>query len=251
MSALPTVVVRPIERVVVVVPVRDEQDLLGRCLTALEVAVTRLVSERPGIRCGVTVVLDRCTDGSADVVAGFPSVRVVVSDAGSAGAARACGLRGLDDDVAAASTWVANTDADSVVPAHWLTGQVELAEAGTDLVVGTVAPDPGDVDTGVLDRWWAAHRLGDEHEHVHGANLGFRLDAYRAVGGYAPLAEHEDLDLVVRLRARGGAVATDDVRVLTSGRQHGRTPGGFARYLRELAASTRPLSTAPPVVGGP
>ena len=46
-------------------------------------------------------------------------------------------------------TWVASTDADSVVPAHWLTSQLAAADAGADLVLGTVRPDPADAPTGV------------------------------------------------------------------------------------------------------
>ncbi|MDQ1620699.1 MAG: hypothetical protein QOE19_3268, partial [Actinomycetota bacterium] len=52
-----------IDRVGVVVPVRDEQELLPRCLDALEVAIARLTADR-GLPVSAVVVLDRCTDGS-------------------------------------------------------------------------------------------------------------------------------------------------------------------------------------------
>lgn len=69
---------------------------------------------------------------------------------------------------------------------------------------------------------------------MHGTNLGIRASVYRAVGGYPAIAEHEDVELVAAARAVGAReVATDACWVLTSGRTDGRTPGGYARHLRE------------------
>jgi hypothetical protein len=74
---------------------------------------------------------------------------------------------------------------------------------------------------------------GEANGHVHGANLGVRASVYRSAGGFADLAEHEDIDLVARCRALGATtVASARADVLTSGRQVGRTPGGYAGYLR-------------------
>lgn len=42
-----------------------------------------------------------------------------------------------------AHTWIACTDADTRVPRHWLTGQLESAESGVDVVTGAMAPDRG------------------------------------------------------------------------------------------------------------
>jgi hypothetical protein len=36
------------------------------------------------------------------------------------------------------SSWLATTDADSLVPSDWLTGQPRYARSGTELAVGTV-----------------------------------------------------------------------------------------------------------------
>jgi hypothetical protein len=75
---------------------------------------------------------------------------------------------------------------------------------------------------------------GRPNGHVHGANLGVRADAYLRAGGFATLPEHEDVDLVARLRAdpRVDVRPSDAADVLTSGRTTGRTPGGYAGYLR-------------------
>ena len=229
-----------IDAVHVVVPARNEENLLPRCLDAIEVAGSRLQAQQPEITISVCVVLDGCTDRSERLVRRRSAVRGLTIDSCSAGAARRHGL----DDVASRTprwsrhtTWVANTDADTLVPPHWLVRQVALATTGLQLVVGTVVPDAADLDASLLAEWWARHDLGEAHPHVHGANLGFTLGAYLSVGGYRALPEHEDVLLVRALRDAGVPwCATDTTRVLTSGRQVGRTPGGFGRYLRHLAS---------------
>jgi glycosyltransferase involved in cell wall biosynthesis len=82
-----------IDQVGVVIPVRNEELLLPRCLTALAVAVAA-VAESPSIdrpRVTVVIVLDRCTDASASVAADWPECTRIVSSAGAVGAARRAG----------------------------------------------------------------------------------------------------------------------------------------------------------------
>lgn len=220
-----------VERLLVVVPARDEEELLGACLASVVVA-----ADAAGAPVDVVVVLDDCRDGSA-AVARAAGVRTLEVRAGAVGAARAAGVEaGLAlhaDDPRA--VWIACTDADTVVPPHWLRAHRSLADAGADVVVGTVRPDPRDLTPRQLAAWRATRVPGRPNGHVHGANLGVRADAYRRAGGFAPLAEHEDVDLVARLRADPGVAvrASEEVDVVTSGRTAGRTPGGYAGYLRD------------------
>jgi glycosyltransferase involved in cell wall biosynthesis len=224
----------------VVVPARDEERLLPACLDSLALAVQSLVDARPTIACRVFVVLDSCVDGTADVVAGRRGVTAVPVAAGRVGAARAAGVeaaaewaRGVDPS----RTWVASTDADTVVPPHWLTAQVALAGDGHSLVVGTVLPDPRDLTDHEHALWRERHALGDGHEHVHGANLGFTLAAYRRVGGFPHLPVHEDVGLVRALRRSGVPwIAAGGLAAVTSGRREARAPHGFASYLDGLGA---------------
>lgn len=225
----------------VVVPCHDEEALLPRCLTGLRRAREVLARSHPGIRVSTTVVLDRCSDGSAEVVAAHADredITALAVSAGCAGAARRLGVEhghtdehGLD----AGRVWLANTDADSVVPPHWLLTQVELAGQGIEMVVGTVRPDPRDLEPWRLTQWRARHRLGPGHPHVHGANLGLSLAAYLAVGGFAPVSTGEDVALAAAVRRSGRRwCATGAAPVLTSGRLTARAQDGFAGYLREL-----------------
>ncbi len=226
-----------IEAVGIVVPARDEEELLPRCLATLDVAVARLREVRPALQCTVLVVLDACTDRSAEFAAACGTATVVVEVA-NVGAARAAGVANLLLRRAGHDPhrhWIATTDADSAVPESWLTAQLELAERGADAVVGTVAvTDWSGRPERVRTRWTAIHRPVDGHSHVHGANLGVTAAAYAAVGGFLPLPVGEDVALVRALGRGHHVVRTAATPVATSTRRTARAAGGFAAYLDGL-----------------
>ncbi len=227
----------PIEAVVVVVPVHDEAALLDACLNALTAAIAAV-----DVPCEVRVVLDACTDESAAVAARHP-YPILHVHARAVGEARATGIRDAIAAVASARTervWIANTDADSAVPVNWLRVQLAEADAGADVVVGTVRPDFEDLSPAHRALWLETHTPGRPNGHTHGANLGVRASTYAAAGGFAAVGEHEDVQLVDGCRRIGAAiVACDRAEVITSGRFVGRTPGGYAGYLRQQARMVR------------
>ncbi len=227
-----------IEALGVVVPAHDEQDLLPRCLAALDTAVCA-VARRPGApRVHVVVALDACTDASGEI-ATRARVRVVRLDARNVGCARAAGMAAileLETTTVTDRIWVCTTDADSVVPSHWLTRQLELAEDGALAVVGTVEADEWDSHGPDVAALWAArYQRGEPHAHVHGANLGCNAAAYLAAGGFSPLRTGEDVALLGALNENRVRRVTDPV-VRTSTRWHSRAPHGFGTYLRELGS---------------
>ena len=219
-----------IAELVVMIPARDEEALIGRCLESVLVACNLV--EIP-IR--VVVVADGCLDATADVARGYPGVLVVEIDSSNVGTARASAARAALSLITAdpARVWMANTDADSVVPPNWLAEQVRLADSGTDVMIGTVRPEFDDLTDEQVRAWRATHLAGEANGHVHGANLGIRASVYLKSGGYDAVPEHEDVELVAKLRHMGRAVACATCEVVTSGRAVGRTPGGYARHLRE------------------
>ncbi len=222
----------------VVVPANNEEALLPRTLRTLHDAVDELRRARPTITTHVTLVLDSCTDGSRDVARRHPEVRVVEVGYRCVGAARAHGVAAATAGVPGSERgrhWLANTDADCAVPRDWLVRQAILADAGVDLVTGTVEPDSADLDPAVLARWQALHQLRDGHPHVHGANLGLRLSTYVRSGGFRAVPVHEDVGLVEQARLSGDTcLASSALHVRTSGRTRGRAPGGFAHFLSGL-----------------
>ncbi|MBG0739950.1 glycosyltransferase [Paeniglutamicibacter antarcticus] len=229
---------RPLERLAVVVPARNEERLLPDCLAALGEAAAHLHSQRPSIAVSVTVVLDRTTDGSAAVVRRYPLASALHSEAGKVGAARNAGIRNVLRRGAPAVIWIANTDADSMVPRNWLLVQAEAAARGWDVLAGTVQPDTSELTQEQSVRWFGSHNLREGHGHIHGANLGFRADAYLRLGGFDDVTLHEDRNFVLAAAAAGLRIrSTDAGRVRTSARTHSRVHGGFADYLaREVVA---------------
>ena len=224
-----------ITELAVVVPARDEEELLARCLRSVGRAQAALRDRHPGLRGSTVVVLDRCLDASVAVAAAHDCTVLEVGF-GCVGSARATGvehgrLTALESDPR--RVWVASTDADSEVPEGWLVAHADAAAAGADLAVGPVRPDAADLPHASLLRWERLDGALARHERVHGANLGVRLAAYDQAGGFRPVPEHEDVLLVAALR-RAGVPEGASPPVLTSARRSGRSPGGFAGYLRGL-----------------
>lgn len=224
--------------VVVVVPAHNEMERLPRCLRAL--ATAALCVPLPVL---TVVVLDATDDGSDRLVGQFgPDVHFVSVDAGNVGAARAAGFeyaREVWTDVNPTHTWYATTDADSVVPADWL---LRMLESRADMVLGVVRVahwrnHPAEV----VRRYLRAYRSkGHGHNHIHGANMGFRADAYWALDGFRALPTGEDVELVDRFEAAQLEIHRDaTLSVVTSDRRDGRAPGGFAHHLRELSDHKR------------
>ena len=216
----------------------DEAELLPHCLAALAAA-----ADMADMPVHVAVVLDGCTDGSDSVLAATgrlgDTTHVVRIGDTNVGAARAAGCAALLERYAVADLWLATTDADSAVGPSWLRQQLRYARAGYDAVAGTITiEDWTAYCREAQDAYRQAYHHGWGHRHVHGANLGFRADAYVQAGGFAPLPTHEDVALVAALTAAGRRVAwADDVPVTTSSRRLGRAPGGLSRFLSTLPAA--------------
>lgn len=222
----------------VVVPARNEQRTLPRCLSALAAAEIELRrrhgTNAPQLR--VVVVLDRCVDDTALVAAQHVGVETVVSLAGMVGAARAQGVEHVLSSTAvpAQQIWLANTDADSRVPSDWLCVQFEAALAGESALLGAVRPDADGLHPEWLADYLHRHPLREDHGNVHGANLGVRADHYLAAGGFPAVATAEDVALVRALELRGLRPRSSALAaVITSSRLLGRAPDGYAEFLRE------------------
>jgi glycosyltransferase involved in cell wall biosynthesis len=227
----------------VLIPARNEEMLLPRCLASVLRSRALLP---PSISCDVVVAVDRSTDATlaiaTDMLSGYGTV--AATEAGMVGQARALAAAiALENHADVRSRcWLANTDADCIVPEDWLLKQISLADEGMEAIAGIV-----DVDSfhehapHVVDRFHATYAIHPDgsHPHVHGANLGLRADAYLRAGGWRELATAEDHDLWQRLlHTHAKIISTSRLRVVTSGRRQGRAPHGFAGALASHNEST-------------
>ncbi len=224
-----------VETAAIVIPAHNEMRELPRTLRAVITAAA--CSPVPT---STVVVLDRCGDRSEELAGDFgPDVHFVTVDAGNVGAARAAGFTYAEKICTTANlarTWYATTDADTQVDPDWLVRQID---ADADMVLGVVrVNDWRQHSAAAVRRYLLAYRRkarGRSHDHVHGANMGFRADAYWAVGGFRALPSGEDVEIVERFTAAGYYIHRDaELSVVTSARPAGRAPRGFAGYLRKV-----------------
>ncbi len=222
----------------VLIPARNEEDLLPRCLHSVIAAFDQLP---PSVSYDLIVAVDCSTDQTHElaerILLKHNCGLVVSTQVGVVGHARALATQ-------AALTrhsgphhhwWLANTDADCEVPEDWLTAQLCLANKGIDAMAGVI-----DVDSfeehgiHVAERFRSTYMVSADgsHPHVHGANLGVRADYYLRAGGWHNVETGEDHDLWNRLGKVGcNRLSTTNIQVMTSGRRVGRAPNGFAAAL--------------------
>jgi len=234
-----------ISKIVVVIPACNEQATISPCLSSIAESATALP---PRIDVDIVVVADSCTDDTARLASEFEAVTVVEARVRCAGHARRLGTEFALSNlvVAPESVWLACTDADTVVPADWLTRQLAHEASGFCGVTGIVKIDPTTSHPD-LGKWFREYyRVGDDgtHRHVHGANIGFRCDAYLDAGGWKPLRTGEDHDLWNRISSRWPTRSNASLTVRTSARLSGRAPAGFARDLDRLVARSGNLHVA-------
>jgi glycosyltransferase involved in cell wall biosynthesis len=214
----------------VVIPAHNEEEYIEQCLLSVfDAARHPLLNETPVV---VTVVLDDCQDRTEEIALklGASVAKVNFRNVGSTRAA------GADLMIERGASWLAFTDADTLVPADWLWRQLDFK---TDAVCGIVEVDSwSKYGKKVRDHYIGLYQFTENHRHVHGANLGVSVTAYSRAGGFQALATHEDVRLVTDLEATGACIvwtATNPVR--TSARTDYRCEEGFGEYLANLAVS--------------
>lgn len=231
-------------QVVVAIPARDEAASIRQCIRSVDQAAAELP-----VPVLVVVAADACTDDTFDrarnTITEFCEVMVIAGTWGRAGAARAAAVRRALEQLPADTSpvWIANTDADCVVPTMWLRTQLDLA-ADLDAVAGIVELDPVSTSPAMFHAFTETYLLdGDDHGHVHGANIGMCATAYLAVGGWClQTVVGEDHVIWNAMRDRGLRLRqTTRLRVETSARVRSRVVGGFATNLDKL--DVQPTST--------
>jgi glucosyl-3-phosphoglycerate synthase len=245
----------PALRASVVVPARNEEALIGSCLTAL--------SEQesvPAEEYEVLLVLDRCTDGTRDraleVAAEHPGLHLYLLEGPGRGAGHARRV-GMEEALARLlylnrpAGLIVSTDADTVVAPDWLSLQLEAAGRGARAIGGHIElRDEANLPHGVSgwrdeqDRLRQRELLSPlghagentpmqtEHWRFSGASLALTAATYEEIGGLEPRAALEDEYLERALASRGIPIERPlAVKVATSARLTGRANRGLARDL--------------------
>ena len=239
---------------IVAIPVRNEAERIGPCLTALNTQI-----HRPD---GVVVLLNNCTDATEAIARelaphlGF-RLEVVRRDLppaeANAGHARRLAMQ-LAAELAGDDGVLLTTDADSIAPPDWVTRNVRALGKRADIVCGRAVIDPVEaamipahlheddarecrlialLDTlaWMLDPEW--HDPPPRHTEASGASLAVTVDAYRRVGGIPAIAAGEDRAFVRALWMMDARVRHDPaIQVVVSGRIVGRADGGMADAIR-------------------
>lgn len=242
----------------VVVPARDEEDLIGACLLALATQTGATSDEYE-----VLLVLDRCTDGTEararEVASAYPSLRLrfIYGPGEGSGPARRVGMDAACSRllrVGRPEGLIACTDADTVVAPDWLAAQLRAVSEGAQAIGGRIdLADDGSLPASVARRHAERgrrryerllsdqSRLGKtEHWQFSGASLALTAEVYREVGGLEPLAALEDEHLEKILCQHGIPIQRLlSVRVTTSPRLEGRARRGLSYDLSRIALSLR------------
>lgn len=180
----------------VIVPARDEQECIGRCLESL-------VSQR-GISFAVTVVDDGSTDRTREIAESFPSVTVIGSSELAAGITGKCNalisaIKEIESKDAR-STWLLFTDADTFhYPGSLASAVAEAEERGVDLL--SYSPEQETltwsekalmtVVFAELMRSYPPERVNDPADPAVAANGQYilvRKKTYEALGGHSAIA---------------------------------------------------------------
>lgn len=213
----------------IVIPAHNEEQCLAACLRSVRQSMRHLAGQ--GLAARLVVVLDACDDGSAHIARQHAD-QVLEIVARNVGEARRAGAQALIDQGAA---WIACTDADTQVPAHWLHAQWDCA---ADVFCGIVRVDDWGSYAPEVVRAFHANVPEDGHPHIHGANMGLSRAAYLQVGGFLPAKAHEDVSLVRRCEQAGLRIARRiDPCVVTSARRDARAREGFGDFLLNLERS--------------
>lgn len=193
----------------VVIPAYNEEESISRCLLSLAHL------NYPSDLYEVIVVNNNSSDKTGEIVSrDFPMVRLVDEPRQGVVFARIRGVAEARGEV------IAYTDADSSVPADWLS---RFATAYADPDVVAVGGTTGHQETSLLSRClllglWVNYRI---FHLMMGYNMSFRTRAYHACGGFdEQVGFGEDAYITQQLKKMGKVVILHGNAVTTSLRRY-------------------------------
>jgi glycosyltransferase involved in cell wall biosynthesis len=195
-------------KVEVIIPARNEEDCLPRCLAS--------IATQQGIDFHITVVDDNSTDRTRAIAEAFSAVRVVTASeprpgVGGKNNALICGVQGVTAE------WLLFTDADTFHYAGSLAAAVaEAEEHGADLLSYSPEQELGSWYEGALQpvifaelaRTYPPDEVNDPNSPIVAANGQYilvRRAAYESVDGHAAVSGDilEDVALARNFKQNG------------------------------------------------
>lgn len=179
----------------VIIPVLNEAFHLRSCLDALQ--RQRIGRERFEI----IVVDNGSTDGTLDVVRGYPDVVLLHEPKADPYLARNRGI------AAARGIVLAFTDGDCCADENWLVALERAFDDGADIAVGCLAHPRGRgfwldryVDYYETKTRWVFEGPHDELIYAHAGNMAARAEIFEMIGPFSALPTPGDTELLYRLR---------------------------------------------------
>jgi len=224
----------------VILPARNEEDCIARCLDSLV--------RQQGIAFTVTVVDDGSTDRTRAIAESFPSVRVISASEMAPGATGKCNalICGVAD---ARADWLLFTDADTFhLPGSLAAAVKEAEKRGVDLL--SYSPEQEAVTWAEnilmpvvfadLARTYPPARVSDPADPIAAANGQYilvRRKAYEELGGHRAVAKTvlEDVELARLFKNSGHRIWFRQGAGLVSTRMYRSFSGMVEGWTKNLA----------------
>lgn len=258
-------------QVCVIVPVKDEAQLLASTLTALSSQIDLAGSPLDPARYEIILLANNCSDDSAAIARRFANqhpglVLHIVERTFSATEAYIGWVRKLLMDEAhrrlmslgRSQGVIASTDGDTQVAPNWIAATLHEIACGADAVGGRIVTDGRDraalhpyartCHLREVGYCFLVSELEDyldpdpfdrwpRHFQHYGASLAVTAAMYAQAGGLPPVRTPEDVAFYRALvRANARFRHSPLVQVTTSARPDGRTQNGLANQLSQWAA---------------
>jgi len=251
----------------IVVPARNEEELLPSCLRALAEQTTPTGSPLSHDSYEIILLINNTTDNSARVAQSFrrlyPSLQLHILERNFRQSHAHIGYvrRLLMDEACrrlelsgSGNGIILSTDSDTQVASNWIVQNLAEFASGADAVAGRIVlpeyeQQTLDEATRAIHRYdhlyrrlvsWIEHRFDpEEHDpwprhHQHfGASIGVRVRTYKSVGRLPPRRYLEDVAFYTALVRNDVRLRhSNRVKVFTSARLCGRAQAGLSAELR-------------------
>jgi peptidoglycan-N-acetylglucosamine deacetylase len=213
MSQSPTVSISTPPMISVVIPAYNEAKFIERALESLR------QQDYPNFE--IIVVDNNSQDRTAEITKRY-GVTVIYEARRGVAYARNAGFRAAHGEV------IATTDADTILPPHWLSHIARKFQNNPLLVAygGLYSLNSGSLQARLFFPraayvLWRIDKYINRGWSLTGANMAVRRHAFRTVGGFnTDLHVGEDADLSQRLKRLGSVVFDKTLLVSTSGRRY-------------------------------